>query len=49
MKVRNVIIRFRSWIDINYIDVVNMETIEEFAEIFHITEEEKKILERRFL
>ena len=46
---RNIITRFKSWIEINYIDVINNETINEFAEIFKISEEEKKILEKRFL
>lgn len=49
MKIRNVIVRFKSWIEINYIDIINEETIQEFAEIFHITEDEKEILRRRFL
>ena len=46
---RDVITRFKSWVEINYIDVINNETISEFCEIFNVLPEEQEILERRFL
>ena len=46
---RDVITRFKSWIEINFIDCIDSATIGEFCEIFNLTNEEKEILERRFL
>ena len=46
---RDVITRFKSWIEINFIDCIDTATISEFCEIFNVLPEEQKILERRFL
>ena len=46
---RDVITRFKSWLEINFIDAIDTATISEFCEIFKVLPEEQEILERRFL
>lgn len=45
----NTILRFKYWIESNYEDIINNETIEIYSMIYNLTNEEKEILERRFL
>ncbi len=41
--------QFKRWIDHNYEDIINNETIELYAMIYELTEDEKNILRKRFL
>lgn len=48
IKKQKLIDDFKRYIEIEYWDIIDIETIENFCNIFHKTDEEKEILKRRF-
>lgn len=40
---------FKKYLELEYMDYINEETISIFAELFHLSENQKEVLRRRFL
>lgn len=48
-KEQKIIDQFKRYIEIEYMDYINEETISIYCELFQITEEGKEVLRRRFI